>query len=82
MAYVYECHQCVARSPEPHSWRSDAEAERDSHRDAVHGGLAPAAGDGVRRARSDERDDGPLPNGGLLAVLILLALVLANCWGR
>ncbi|MGW5477680.1 hypothetical protein [Streptomyces sp. NPDC004008] len=82
MAYQYECFQCEARSPEPHSWRSDAEAERDAHRDAAHGGLAPAAGDAIRRANAGERGEGCLSSGSFWILLFLLALVLANCWGR
>jgi hypothetical protein len=31
---------------------------------------------------ADARGDGCLPSGSFLGLLFLLALVLANCWGR
>ncbi|MGW6481304.1 hypothetical protein ACWGDS_25985 [Streptomyces sp. NPDC055059] len=80
MPYVYWCARCGARSPEPHDRRVDAEGERDEHRATEHGGLAPAAGDGVRAVHADGRTGSC--SGSLLFFLFLLAAVLANCWGR
>ena len=82
MPYEYWCAQCEADSPERRERRADAEDEVVAHRRAAHGGLAPAAGDGVRHVHAEARGDGILPRGSCLAVLFLLALVLANCWGR
>lgn len=82
MPFQYECRQCEARSPRRHDAQADALAERDKHRAVVHGGLAPAAGDRVRRVHAEARGDGFLPAGSWWALLFLLALVLANCWGR
>lgn len=81
MPYEYQCWQCEARSPRQHDDRADAEAEQNEHRTAAHGGLAPTAGDGVRRVHAEARGDGCLPSGSFWALLFLLALVLANCWG-
>lgn len=82
MPYVYECRACEAVSPEQHERSVDAEDELVEHRRAAHGGLKPAAGDGVRHVHADARGDGCLPSGSFWALLFLLALVLANCWGR
>ncbi len=82
MPYEYECRQCEARSPLPHGREQDAEAEREQHRASAHGGLAPAAGDRVRRVHDPARGDGCLPSGSWLFFLFLLAAVLSNCWGR
>lgn len=82
MPYEYECRQCEAVSPERHDRREDAEAEQERHRAATHGGLAPAAGDGIRTVHAGSRGDGCLPSGSWLFFLFLLAAVLSNCWGR
>jgi len=82
MPYEYWCRECNAVSPERRDRAEDAEDEGVEHRRTAHGGLAPAAGDGVRRVHAEARGDGFLPSGSCLAVLFLLALVLANCWGR
>lgn len=82
MPYEYECRQCDARSPHRHDRQEDADAEQEQHRADSHGGLAPAAGDGVRRVHASARGDGVLPAGWGWALLVLLALVLSNCWGR
>ncbi|MFB6679615.1 hypothetical protein ACFCWG_45990 [Streptomyces sp. NPDC056390] len=79
MPYVYWCAQCQARSEEPHDRRDDADDQRAEHRATEHGGLTPAAGDGVRVVRAQGRYS---CSGSLLFVLFLLAAVLANCWGR
>lgn len=82
MPYEYFCRACDAVSPERRERRVDAEDELVEHRRAGHGGLAPAAGDGVRSVHAEARGDGLFPRGSCLAVVFLLALVLANCWGR
>lgn len=82
MPYEYECRQCDVKSPRRHDRRQDADEDQEQHRATAHGGLAPAAGDGVRRVHSAARGDGVLPSGSLWAALFLLALVLANCWGH
>lgn len=81
MPYEYWCAQCQAVSPARRDREADAEDELVEHRRAAHGGLAPAAGDGVRRVHAEARGDGFLPSGSCLAVLFFLALVLANCRG-
>ncbi|MGW6747625.1 hypothetical protein [Streptomyces sp. NPDC055006] len=80
MPYAYWCAQCGAQSPEPHDHRADADDEQAHHRAAEHGGLAPAAGDGVRAVHAAGRTGSC--SGSLLFVLFLLGAVLANCWGR
>ena len=82
MPYEYWCQQCQSRSPDRHDRRDDAEAEQQHHRATVHGGLAPAAGDGVRPVHAEERGDGCLPSGSFLFVLFLMAAILSSCWGR
>lgn len=82
MPYEYWCANCEAVSPEQRAREADAEDELVEHRRTAHGGLAPAAGDGVRRVHAEARGDRFLPKGSCLGVLFLLALVLANCWGR
>ncbi|MBA4865933.1 hypothetical protein H1V43_32230 [Streptomyces sp. PSKA54] len=82
MPYEYWCAECRARSPERRERRADAEDELVQHRHAAHGGLAPAAGDGVRHVHDESRGDGCLPSGSFLFFMFLLAAVLANCWGR
>lgn len=82
MPYEYECRQCKALSPDRHDQREDADAEQEQHRVAAHGGLAPAAGDGVRRVHAESRGDGVLPAGWPFAVAFLLVLLLLNWWGR
>ncbi|MGW4042974.1 hypothetical protein [Streptomyces sp. NPDC004721] len=82
MPYEYQCRQCDAISPARRDHREDAEADQEQHRATTHGGLAPAAGDGVRRVHAEARGDGCLPSGSFWALLFFLALVLANCWGR
>lgn len=82
MPYEYECRQCEARSPKRHDHRDDADAELAEHRRTVHGGLAPAAGDGIRAVHSESRGDGCLPSGSFLFMAFLLLAVLANCWGH
>lgn len=81
MPYEYRCAVCRSKSPR-HDHRIDAEAEQDWHRGTVHGGLEPAAGDGVRPVHDESRGDGCLPSGSFLFFMFLLAAVLANCWGR
>ncbi|MFJ8538149.1 hypothetical protein [Streptomyces sp. NPDC093591] len=82
MPHEYFCRSCDAVSPQRREREADAEDELVEHRRIAHGGLAPAAGDGVRPVHAEARGDGILPRGSCLAVLFLLALVLANCWGR
>jgi hypothetical protein len=82
MPYEYWCRSCDVVSPARRDRRDDAEADQDEHRAAAHGGLAPAAGDGVRRVHAEARGDGVLPAGWGWALLFFLLLVLANCWGR
>lgn len=81
MPYEYYCLHCQVISTR-YGRRADADAEMAEHRRTEHGGLAPIAGDGVDRVHSTARGDGILPNGSCLFVLFLLALVLADCWGR
>ena len=81
MPYEYFCRACDAVSPTRRERRGDAENDGAEHRQAVHGGLAPAAGDGVRRVHADARGDGLLPRNTGWALLFLLFLILANCWG-
>ncbi|WP_320784175.1 hypothetical protein [Streptomyces sp. CRN 30] len=82
MPYLYTCRQCRTRAPRPRTTCEDAETDQQEHRDAAHGGHAPLDGDGIRRVHDDARGDGLLPRHSCLAALVLLALVLANCWGR
>ncbi|MFC9847779.1 hypothetical protein ACFWFF_01515 [Streptomyces sp. NPDC060223] len=82
MPHEYWCEACDAVSPEQHERRADAEDELVEHRRTTHGGLRPAAGDGVRRVHAEARGDGLLPAHSLWALLFLLALILADCWGR
>lgn len=82
MPYEYFCRACDAVSPSRRDRDADAEDELVEHRRSAHGGLRPAAGDGVRRVHAEARGDGVLPSGWQLAVLVLLVLVLANWWGR
>lgn len=81
MPHQYWCNACSAVS-ERYDRRVDAEAEQLRHRSAGHGGLAPAAGDGIRQVHVESRGDGCMPSGSLLFFLFLLAALLANCWGR
>ncbi|MDX3645311.1 hypothetical protein [Streptomyces sp. MB09-02B] len=82
MPYEYWCAHCQAVSPARRDRQADAEDDLLAHRHDAHGGLRPAAGDGVRRVHSAARGDGILPDGSCLFVAFMLALVLANCWGR
>lgn len=82
MPYEYFCRSCEAVSPERRERQADAEDELVEHRRATHGALRPAAGDGVRHVHAEARGDGIFPRHTLFAVLFLLALLLANCWGR
>lgn len=82
MPYEYWCAECRSRSPERHDRRADADAEQGQHRAMVHGGLAPAAGDGVRPVHAEARGDGCLPSGSFLFVLFLIAAVVSSCWQR
>lgn len=82
MPFLYWCRQCEAVSPERRARRADAEDELLQHRHSTHGGLAPAAGDGVREVHDQTRGDGCLPSGSALFIAFLLLAVLANCWGR
>jgi hypothetical protein len=82
MPYVYWCRTCEAVSPARHSRAADAEDELVEHRRRAHGGLAPAAGDGVRPVHDAARGDGCLPSGSFLFMAFLLFAVLANCWGH
>ncbi|MFE6955480.1 hypothetical protein [Streptomyces sp. NPDC057696] len=63
-----------------HDRRDDADDERAEHRATEHGGLAPAAGDGVRAVHAAGRTGSC--SGSLLFVLFMVAAVLANCWVR
>lgn len=82
MPHLYTCHQCRTEAPARRDRYEDAEADQEAHRDAAHGGHRPMDGDEIRHVHAAGRGDGLLPSGSCLAVLILLALVLANCWGR
>jgi hypothetical protein len=81
MPYEYWCAACDAVSTERRDREADALDDGSAHRRDAHGGLAPAAGDGVRHVHAAARGDGFLPSGSCLAVLFFLALVLANCRG-
>ncbi|MFD5631603.1 hypothetical protein [Streptomyces sp. NPDC127072] len=82
MPYEAWCGACDVVSPERRVRREDAEDELVEHRHEAHGGLRPNDGDGVRHVHAEARGDGCLPAGSFWALLFLLALVLANCWGR
>ena len=82
MPHLYTCHQCRTRALHARGRREDAEADQQAHRDAAHGGDVPLDGDGIQRVHDDARGDGILPRHTWLAGLVLLALILANCWGR
>lgn len=82
MPYLYECDQCDTEAPWRRALREDAEDDRQEHRDRAHGGHRPRAGDRIRRVHHTARGDGILPDHSLIAALVMLALVLANCWGR
>jgi hypothetical protein len=79
--YEYWCAACDALSPSRRDRQADAEDELVEHRRTSHGGLRPAAGDGVRRVHAEARGDGCLPSGSFLAALFFLALLVANCRG-
>lgn len=81
MPYRYRCLQCRAESPVEHPDRADAEADQEEHRDSTHGGLAPLAGDRIDHVHATARGARLLPRHTLGAVLLMLALILANCWG-
>lgn len=82
MPYLYICQQCRAEAPARRDHKAQAEDDQQAHRDAAHGGHRPVDGDGIAHVHAAGRGDGWLPDGSCLAVLILLVLVLANCWGR
>ncbi|MEU5596650.1 hypothetical protein [Streptomyces sp. NPDC020298] len=82
MPFLYTCAQCRTQAPARRDEREDAEADRQEHRDRVHGGHAPLDGDRIDRVHAASRGDGLLPRHAGIAALVLLALVLANCWGR
>ncbi|MHB9861952.1 hypothetical protein [Streptomyces sp. YIM S03343] len=82
MPYLYICRQCRTQAPTRKDRRQDAEDDQQQHRDAVHGGHMPLDGDGIEHVHADSRGDGLLPRHTLLAVMVLLLLILANCWGR
>jgi hypothetical protein len=82
MPYLYTCRQCRAQSPERRAHRADAEDDRQEHRDTAHGGLEPLYGDQIRAVHHASRGDRLFPRHTLAAGLFMLALVLANCWGR
>ncbi|MFB6787675.1 hypothetical protein ACFCWT_13465 [Streptomyces olivaceus] len=79
MPYEYWCRQCEAVSPERRDRQDDAQDELVEHRRTAHGGLAPTAGDGVRRVHDETRHG---CSGSLLFIAFLIFAVLANCWGR
>jgi hypothetical protein len=81
MPHEYFCRACDAVSPEQRESEADAGHDLDEHRRTSHGGLRPAAGDGVRRVHSEARGDGILPARWPWAFLFLLGLLLANCSG-
>lgn len=81
MPYLYLCRQCRTQAPAKRDHREDAEQDQADHRDRAHGGHAPIDGDGIEHVHSDSRGDGLLPRNTGWAVLFLLFLVLANCWG-
>lgn len=83
MPYVYRCRQCRAASP-PAS-RGAAEAHRQEHRDAEHGGLAPDSEEIIRVPGSARDPDSRYVSteavlGGL--VLLALASAIARAIGR
>lgn len=82
MPYEYFCRQCDAVSPGRRDHETDAQEDLIEHRGTAHGGLRPTAGDEVRHVHAEARGDGLLPSGWPWALLFLLALLLANCWGR
>ncbi|MDH6226226.1 hypothetical protein [Streptomyces sp. MJP52] len=81
MPYQYRCTACDAHG-DRHDTRQAAEDDRDRHRQLVHGGLAPTAGDHVAPVHHPTRGDGCLPSGSALFFAALLLALLANCWGR
>lgn len=82
MPHEYFCQACEAVSPERRERQADAEDELIEHRRDAHGGLRPTAGDGVRRVHAEACGGGVLPAHWGWALLFLLALLLADCWGR
>lgn len=78
MPHLFTCHQCRTVAPERRDRREDAEDDRQAHRDAAHGGHAPIDGDEIRHVHHASRGDGFLPRHTFLAVLVLLALIVAN----
>jgi hypothetical protein len=74
MPYIYECQSCGVRS-DMSTLRSGARAAQAEHRERAHGGLVPAAGDGISHTVRS-------PKGLLITVGVLLALVaLKGCTG-
>lgn len=83
MPYIYRCRQCRASSP-PDTRRA-AEAYRQRHRTAKHGGLVPRGEEIVHVPGSTPDPDGRyVSTAGLLGGLALLALAefLARAFGR
>lgn len=84
MPHVYRCQQCRAASP-PTTTRSAAEAYRQQHRDAEHGGLAPD-GEEITRVPGGARDPDSryMSTRAILGGLALLALAsaVARALGR
>lgn len=84
MPYVYRCRQCRAASP-PASTRGAAEAYRQEHRGAEHGGLVPD-GEEITRVPGGARDPDSryVSNWAVLGGLALLALAsaVARAFGR
>lgn len=82
MPYLYVCRHCRTRAPERRDTRDHAAADRQQHRDAAHGGHVPLDGDRIDHVHADARGDGLLPRHTVWAVLVLLALILANRCGH
>jgi hypothetical protein len=82
MPHEYFCRACDAVSPQQRAREADAKEELVTHRRDAHGGLRPAAGDGVRHVHAEARGDGCLPSGSFWALLFFLALLLSNCRGH
>jgi len=68
MLYVYRCRRCDASSPP--APRAEAEAYRQQHRDAEHGGLVPD-GESLTRVPGSIPD----PDGRYVSTVAVVALL-------
>lgn len=70
MARSYYCGVC--RTSSPPSSRTEAERERDRHRDQVHGGRIPD-GEQIRTAERETFNVGEIGKAGLFVFALLVA---------